>query len=1663
MADDDRKLLDYLKRVTADLREAQRRLKDVEYAHHEPVAIIGIGCRFPGDVNSPQDLWDLVAAGREGTGGLPTGRGWDLDGLYDPDPGHPGTSYVRQGGFVHDADRFDAAFFGISPNEAVTMAPQQRLALEVAWEAIEHARIDPHTLRSSATGTYLGCDGLDYFLNSYHVPENAAGYLTTGNSPSVVAGRVAYALGLEGAAVTLDTACSSALVSMHLACQALREGEVTLALAGGVYIMSSPAPLVGFSELRALAPDGRAKPFSADADGMNLAEGAGIVLLERLSDARRNGHRVLAVIRGSAVNEDGASNGLTAPNGPAQQRVIQQALANARLSAADVDAVEAHGTGTSLGDPIEAQALLATYGQDRPEGRPLWLGSIKSNIGHTQITAGAAGVIKMVMALRHETLPRSLHIAEPSPHVAWDSGAVALLDEAVEWPRAARPRRAGVSAFGFSGTNAHLILEEAPEPGPPAPEPAPSASEPAPSASEPAPVTPWVLSARSASALRAQARRLLDATLDADPRAVGWSLVTTRSVFEHRAVVTGPDTETLRARLGALAADEPAPGVVTGAPGQAGAGAVLVFPGQGSQWPGMGAELLGASPVFAARIAECEAALAPYVDWSLTDVLRGADGAADLGRVDVVQPVLWALMVSLAALWSHHGVRPAAVVGHSQGEIAAACVAGALTLQEGARVVALRSRALRALAGRGAMASLGVAPEAAERIVSDLGEAASGVGVAALNSPSSTVVSGPPDAVAAVVAACEATGARARAIDVDYASHGPQVDEIADEVTARLAGVGGAATDVAFCSTVTGGLMDTTALDADYWLTNLRQPVRLTEAVDTLLAAGHRLFIEVSTHPVVVPALQQCFESATAGSPVDAVALGTLRRQEGGPAQLATALAQAFTAGAPVDWRPWFAGPSAPATVSLPTYAFDRERYWLPPARAALGDDTRDPVEAELWDAIEDRDMEALGRVLEPDGDATAPGDIEALRPALPVLSAWRRRHRERVTLASWRHRVRWTPLSEPEPPALSGTWLVLVPAGHEDHPAVRTATRALAEHGADATAWPLDPVAAGRHALAERLAAQGPDTPLAGVLSLLALDERPHPAHPALPAGLAATVAAVQALGDAKITAPLWCLTQGAVSTGHDDPLTHPLQAQTWAFGLVAALEHPDRWGGLVDLPADPDERTAPRLAALLSGAPGHGRGEDQTAIRTTGVLARRIVHATSDRSTARRPWQPRGSVLITGGTGGVGALLARWAAGHGAAHLLLTSRRGPDAPGAGELAAELRALGATVTVAACDAADREAMRCVLEAIPDEHPLSTVIHAAGVSEQELIADVDDAHLDRMLAPKALAARHLHELTQHLDLSAFIMFSSVTASWGSGGQAAYAAANAYLDALAEHRRGLGLPATSVAWGLWGAVGMATSAEEIDFFRRRGIHPLDPDLAVASLQQAVERREAGAVIAAVDWRRFLASFTALRPSPLLSDLPEAATARTEEPSRASEEEADPLRRKLAGSPPAERHHILVRHVQAHAASTLGHDDADAVPPTKPFQELGFDSITAVQLRDRLNAGTGLRLPTTVLFDYPSAEELARHLHGLLGAEAASGEQQLMSELDGWDAGHAPDAVDEAARARIAARLRLLADKWADPARTAGAAGSHHDLETATAEEIFDLITTEFGKS
>uniref|UniRef100_UPI0005690B49 type I polyketide synthase n=1 Tax=Streptomyces sp. NRRL F-4474 TaxID=1463851 RepID=UPI0005690B49 len=905
-------------------RPASRAAARRDHGFDEPIAIVSMACRFPGGVESPEDLWRLLVEERDAVSEFPGNRGWALETLFDGDPDRAGTSYTRRGGFLHDVDRFDAEFFGISPREATAMDPQQRMVLETVWEAVERAGIDPAALRGSGTGVYVGAMAQDYGPRLHEAGEGVGGYLLTGTYTSVVSGRASYTLGLEGPAVTVDTACSASLVALHTAAQALRAGECELALAGGVTVMATPGMFVEFSRQRGLSADGRCKSFAEAADGTGWGEGVGMLLLERLSDARRNGHEVLAVIRGSAVNQDGASNGLSAPSGPSQERVIREALAACGLSAADVDAVEAHGTGTRLGDPIEAQAVLATYGQDRAPGRPLFLGSLKSNIGHTQAAAGAGGVIKMVMAIRNGLLPRTLHVDSPTSHVDWSSGAVSLLTEATPWPEVDRPRRAGVSSFGVSGTNAHLVLEQAEEPQAPEPEPGSgSGSEPGSGSAEASPV-PFLVSAKTDQALRAQAGRLLDHLRD-NPGVrltdIGHSLAVGRAHFDRRAAVVAGDRAELEQGLRALVDGATARGVVTGQSRPA-ARPVFVFPGQGAQWVGMAAGLLESSPVFADRMAECAAALEPHVDWSLLDVVRGAQGAPGFERVDVVQPVLWSVMVSLAAVWRSLGVEPAAVIGHSQGEIAAACVAGVLSVEDAARVVALRSRALTVLSGRGGMMS--VAQPAAwvrERIGAWQGR----ISVAAVNGPAQTVVSGDPEALREFLAQAKEQGARARLVDVDYASHSAHVEELEAELAQLLDGIEAGPGDVPVYSSLTGALLlDARVMGAGYWYQNLRETVQFEQAVGELLAAGHHSFIEVSPHPVLTIGVQAALDEAG----VRGTALGTLRRDEDEAGRLLLALGEAHCHGIAVDWSAVFAGTGA-RRVQLPTYAFQRTRFWL--------------------------------------------------------------------------------------------------------------------------------------------------------------------------------------------------------------------------------------------------------------------------------------------------------------------------------------------------------------------------------------------------------------------------------------------------------------------------------------------------------------------------------------------------------------------------------------------------------------------------------------------------------------------------------------------------------------------------------------------------------------
>ncbi|MEE4494141.1 type I polyketide synthase [Streptomyces sp. BE230] len=905
---------DRVQRALRALLEERDRLRqendDLKAGRAEPIAVVSMACRYPGGVSSPEELWDVVRDGQDMVEEFPRNRGWR--DVYDQDPDTLGSSYTRHGGFLRDADAFDAGFFGISPREALAIDPQQRLLLETSWEVFERAGIVPADVRGADVGVFSGVMFPEYGMRFLEASGNdLEGYLLHGSAMSVASGRVAYELGLTGPAVTVDTACSSSLVAMHMAMQSLRSGESSLALAGGASLMATPAIFVEFSRQRGLAADGRCKSFADTADGTGWAEGVGVLLLERLSDARRNGHPVLAVLRGSAVNQDGASNGLTAPNGLAQEKVIRRALANAGVSASEVDLVEAHGTGTKLGDPIEAGALLATYGQGRPEGRPLWLGSLKSNIGHSMGAAGVGGVIKTVLAMRHQHLPRTLHVDTPSPHVDWSSGAVELLVEGREWTRPDGPRRAAVSSFGVSGTNAHIILEEAPQQ-----EQEQQADE---GGAAPGALVPWVLSGKSAAAVAGQALKLHDfaaADPDLDIADAGWSLLSGRSRFDHRAVVLGHGRDELLSGLTTLGAGEESATVVRGRARELG-GTVFVFPGQGSQWAGMGRRLYETFPVFAQSLDACAAALAEFVDWSLIDVVRGVPGAPTLDRVDVVQPALFSVMVSTAALWRSWGVEPAAVVGHSQGEIAAAHVCGALSLRDAARIVALRSKALVDLIGHGAMASVA---ESADFVAEHLAPWQGQVSIAVVNGPSSVVVSGEPDALDEFVEKMKADGVQAKRIAVDYASHSHHVTRVRDQVIAPLTDIGPTTSPLPFYSTLYGKVIDTAGLNAEYWYDNLREKVLFAPSVQQLAEDGFRVFIEMSPHPVLTVPVQEIVED------VDAVVLSSSRRNRDEVEAVVGSLAQLHVQGGTVNWDALF---GTRRRVDLPTYAFQRQHYWL--------------------------------------------------------------------------------------------------------------------------------------------------------------------------------------------------------------------------------------------------------------------------------------------------------------------------------------------------------------------------------------------------------------------------------------------------------------------------------------------------------------------------------------------------------------------------------------------------------------------------------------------------------------------------------------------------------------------------------------------------------------
>lgn len=2115
-------------------------------APEEPIAIIGLACRYPGGIASPEDLWEMLADERDVVSDFPTDRGWS--DIYDPEPGAVGKSYVRSGGFLYDAPLFDAAFFDISPREATAMDPQQRLLLEVAWEAIEHARIAPTSLRGSRTGVYAGQFYTDYADDD--APPELHGYLMTGVTGSVASGRVSYALGLEGPAVTVDTACSSSLVTLHLAAQALRRGECEMALAAGVTVMPKPKSFIGFSLQRGLAPDGRCKSYGTGADGTVWSEGVGVLVLERLSQAQRRGRRILAVIRGSAVNQDGASNGLAAPHGPAQERVIRAALADAGIGGADVDVVEGHGTGTVLGDPIEVQALLSTYGRARAAAGPLWLGSVKSNMGHTQAAAGVAGVIKTVMAMRHEIMPRTLYADHATEHVNWDDGEVQVLASARPWPRRERARRAGISSFGISGTNAHVIIEEPPrEPTTPA-----DRSEP--------PVTAWVLCARTDTAVSAQAGRLLTALREnADPAAVdiGYSLAVTRAEFARRSVLLGTDRAGLLAALEVLAEEGDSESVVRGVADRD-ARTALLFPGQGAQRPGMCRRLYDAYPLFAQVVDEmCTQfdAADPQRQTSLRAVLFAAPGTPEAELLDetgYTQPALFTVEVALFRLMCSWGVRPDYLAGHSIGEIAAAYVAGVWSLTDACALVAARSRLMQALPRGGAM----VAVEAAEEDVTDLvAERADRISLAAVNSPRSLVLSGDEDAVAEVATLLAERGTRTKRLIVSHAFHSPRMEPMLAEFRRICAGLTYHGAAIPVISTVTGApLTDDELRSPDYWVDQVRRPVRFLDATRRLLGPeGVSVLWEVGPGTVLTGLVHRT--ASDSENVPTAVPMLRDPGSDGEQMDLMRGLSIGYCAGARVDWAGMYSGTGA-RIVDLPTYAFQRQRFWLEPIGGAdvrgaglaeadhpllgalvelpdtatrvwtgllslrthpwladhdiagnvllpgtayvdialyAGTATDCPHLAELvlqaplvlpdTGAVEFRVVVGAGQddgsrtvtihsrpqsdsddsiewschaegVVRPEAEqVTAPVDFAVWPPSgaekveleggydqladrgyrygavfRGLTALWRRGQElfaevdlpeqargsaerfgvhpalldsalhalalggpapsgdevsvpfswEGVTLHavgadSLRVRLaapapdritltladpagnpvaevaglalrtlprsaltaasavgtdllatRWAPLARfeitdavtwdsvdgidtvtlgelsarvlrtdfhtEESESVLGTpefvrarvarllsrVQPLLTSDSGDEPIIVVTRHAVAVHDAEtvdltgAAVWGLlrsaqtenpgrlllvdtdewenyrdaavqalaatgEPQLAVRNGLPHtvRLARTGGDivaalpddapwrlrpqglgtltpdnlalvadeevgTPLlpgqvrievrsAGVnfrdvLIVLGMYPDPEAGIGGEGAGVIIEVAAdviefapgdrvfgfipavaSTAVVDRRLLARMprgWTFAQAAAApvvfatayyglvdlAGLGAGETLLLHAATGGVGMAAiqlarhlgaelyVTASEPKWNVLRGMGFDDDRigdsrsldferkfaaatggrgvdvvldslagefvdaslRLLPRGGRFIEMGMTDRREPEKVAERHPGVRYRsfHLMEAGPDRlreiltilvdlfesgalqpipitcwhvreaaetlrfmSQARHigknvltlpvPWRPDGTVLITGGTGGLGAVIARHLVTvRGVRQLVLVSRRGPAAAGAAELAAELSALGAEVSVVAADISEPQAISKLLSEIPADHPLTAVVHAAGVLDDVVFESLTGDRLATVFKPKVDAAWRLHEATTDSDLAAFVLYSSVAGVLGGPGQANYAAANAFLDALARQRRIAGLPATAVAWGAWrGSSGMTTELSDQDWarMRRQGMRPIDDAHGAALFDAAI----AGADEAVVAARWDTAALSAQDPA----DIPPALRGLARAPRRtaaARSAESAKFIAGLSGLDAAGQAQAIVDALRVQAAAVLGHQSPEAIDPTRPFQELGFDSLGVMEFRNRLKSALGIALAATVVFDHPTPAALAEYLRTeIVPVDDAPARLRAGIEAVAHDCAAAQLGPED--RRDLAVRLRAVVREL-----DAGVDGVSVDLDTADDSELFGLI-------
>ncbi len=1490
----------------------------------EPIAIVGMACRLPAASNL-QAYWRLLTEGQDAIREVPAER-WDVDAFYDADPQAPGKTYCRWGGFLDGVDQFDPAFFGITPREAPYIDPQQRLFLESVWEALEDAGIVPQTLSGRPVGVFAAASTLDYGQMLLQGPEVVGTYTATGLASTMMANRVSYLLNLQGPSLTVDTACSSSLVAVHLACQSLWNGESSLALAGGVNLMLTPTVTVGFSKLTALSPEGRCKAFDAAANGFVRSEGVGTVVLKRLSQALAEGDRIYALIRGSATNQDGRTNGLTAPNPAAQEAVVKAAYERAGIPLNQVDYIEAHGTGTLLGDPIEAKALGNVFSPFRQLDQPVRLGSVKSNIGHTEAAAGIASLIKVALCLRHRTLVPSLHFHTPNPYIPFDQLPLRVQQQREPWVEAENMAIAGVSSFGFGGTNAHVALQAAPI----------FTSDP----TVDRPLHLFCLSARSQPALQTYAQTMATALAQMPQANLGDLCHTVnagRTAFDHRLALLAQDLPSLVAAL-----QQYVPPISPHPDPPTSPGVVFLFTGQGSQYVGMGRQLYDTQPVFKAAIDLCDELLQPYLDRSLQSLLFGPDHlssddlredspTAPLHQTGYTQPALFALEYALAQLWLSWGIRPAAVMGHSVGEYVAACVAGVFSLEDGLRLMALRGRLMQTLPANGGMVAVFADADTVAAALT------STVSLATLNGPDNTVIAGSQSDLEAVVEDLHAQGIRTKPLQVSHAFHSALMDPILNVFEQSAQGISFHAPTIPLVSNLTGEFVGPDLpLDARYWRRHARQPVRFADAIATLHQAGYTRFLEVGPHPVLSAMGKRCVAHS------HHTWLTSLRRGQSDWRTLLTTLGHLYQMGFAIDWAN-FDRPYQRQWLSLPTYPFQRQRYWID-----LALPNRTAAASVIDDAPEPLSSDAYSLTWQPQAIATAPradGDHWLIWGASEAF--W-------PNLSQTLQKRGITPIRV----SAGDRFATLQP----DHYQVLLASD-----------QPF-------HALLETLKPQAITT----LLVLAPADSEGDLDPEAMTGPVLHWVKALNQSGPAQ--PKLWLVTQGAQTVNTTDVVTSPHQALLWGLGRALRLEHPEFWGGLVDLPgkaAASEQDMAPCLDRLVAHVTVP-QGEDEVALRQQQSWVPRLqtLEVASDGviESGSPSIQAESTYLITGGTGALGQQLAGWLVEQGARHLVLTSRRGSDLDLEKTLA-PLRQAGATVWVEAVDGGDRAALSTLLDRIQQQlPPLRGVFHAAGVLADGFVANQSTEQFYQVMPGKLQAAWHLHQLTQTLALDWFVLFSSITSVLGSPGQGNYGAANAGLDALAQYRRQRELPALSINWGPWQGAGMATHQSAT--LAQRGMPPLTASEGLQWLGRLLEvKTPATVAIAHLDWPRLLRYLPIDRPPAIVSAF---ATEEMTAPARSGEaaelvpkaRAIVPSLKQILAQPQAQQIAIVQAYLQVQVATVMGL--SEEVPVDAPLMELGIDSLMTVELLALCKQDLDLVLYPREVLAHPTVAALSAYI-------------------------------------------------------------------------------------